>query len=105
MGYSDQSEYPTGIYYHDLGFGRNLGSLLYSDNNRRFKVAGIVASNVNAATQILLVKDGSDTVFMTITLGIGETTFIKQGFESIGLRLNMVANTADVTATVFYFKD
>ena len=99
MGYSEQSEYPGGIFFQAaLGAGAvNVPSA----TGEGLKVAAIVVSDTTNAT--VTVADDSGTI-MTINVLANDTTSIEQGFTTDG-QMTIAAPTGTPDVTVLYWFD
>jgi hypothetical protein len=104
MGFNDQTEYPTGLYYNTLAADRDVALAAHGASTDNIKVAWVVISNVNAAVQTLVITDGADATIMTLYIAANSTVVLPSGFQETGLKLTMAVNTADVTVTVVYFE-
>ena len=93
MGYSEQSEYPGGIFFQAaLGAGPVD---VPSTTGEGLKVAAIIVSDTTNATVDVMDDSGS---IMTVNVLANDTTSIEQGFTSNGqLQIGATAGTPDVT--------
>lgn len=97
MGYSDQSEYPKGIFFQ-AALGVSAVDVP-STTGESLKVAAIVASDTVAAT--IDVTDDSGAI-MTINVLAGDTVSVEQGFSSDG-QLQIAASVGSPDVTVLYW--
>ena len=92
MGYSDQSEYPKGIFFVA---GLSAATDVPTTGEVGLKVSAIIVSDTVNAT--VTVSDGSGTV-MVINCLANDTTTVEQGFTGRGqLAIVNTAGTPDVT--------
>jgi hypothetical protein len=105
MAYSDQSQYPAGIHYSDLTGDVDVGTAINGTATDKIKVAWILASNDNAAAQVLVITDGSDNTVAVVLIPSDDSVVLPRGFEIAGLKMTMAVNTADVKVTTVYYDD
>lgn len=98
MGYSEQSEYPGGIFFQAaLGAGPVD---VPSTTGEALKVAAVIVTDTVAATVTL--TDDSGTI-LTINVLAGDTVSVEQGFTTDGqLQIGASVGTPDVTILYWF---
>lgn len=104
MAYSDDTEFPKGLYYNDLTADRDVALAETGATTTVMKVAWILIANDDAAAQTVLITDTNDANKIVVTVPADSTAPIVPGFSCTGLKLAMAVNDSDVHATVVYFK-
>ena len=95
MAYSDNTEFPRGIY-------RNTGAAARTVTTNQIKVSSIAVTNNGAAADILTFTDGAGAIVYTIAAPL-KTTVVCPGFQSLGLKT--LISVATMEFTVFYFNN
>ena len=99
MGYSDQSEYPKGIFFV-AGLSALTNVPGNTANDQGPKIASIVVSDTVNAT--VTVADDNGTI-MVINCLANDTTTVEQGFNASGqMTIVNTAGTPDVTVLYFF---
>lgn len=101
MAYTDQTQYPRGVYFNTLGASRTVAT-------GPIRVSSMAFSSSSASKSKLRITDASDsTRYATVTVRGGQSTILTRGFYvEDGLRLTIETGTgANLRASVVYYED
>ena len=103
MAHNDSTFFPTKIYHADLSANRQLGPILYGDNNTWAKIYWIMLCNTHAVTSFLAyLRSTSGAVIYDHALIEPGGCRIFYPQTTLDLRVAVPTNPATVFLTVAY---